>query len=233
MIEISKTAMVLAAGLGKRLGEVTKNTPKPLVPIGETCCLEIAINSLKKAGFKRIIVNTHYLAAQVELYVKRFDAEIILSYEPELLETAGGVRKVLAEFDGKSFAVVNADMYWQDSDSSIIHQMAEAMQESDDFCLGVTPLSNAQGYPGQGDFSLADGLLQRPTDHVIERYVYIGVQLINPMVIQSLPIAPRSLSSLYTNSAEKKSLRGVAFNGTWVDVGNLDGLSLARHIAKQ
>ena len=116
MIELSKTAMVLAAGLGKRLGEFTKNTPKPLVAIGDTCCLQIAITSLKKAGFSRIIVNTHYLADQIENYVKRFnDIEIILSYEPELLETAGGIRKILNEIGNKPFVVVNADKYWQDN----------------------------------------------------------------------------------------------------------------------
>ena len=94
MIQLSKTAMVLAAGLGKRLADITKDTPKPLLPIGNTCCLEITINALKTAGFQRIIINTHYHADQIEHYVKRFnDLEIIISYEPELLETAGGVRK--------------------------------------------------------------------------------------------------------------------------------------------
>ncbi len=231
MMEISKTAMVLAAGLGKRLGEVTKNTPKPLVPIGDTCCLEISLNALKKAGFSRIIVNTHYHADQIEDYVRRFsDLEIILSYEPELLETAGGVRKVLAEFGGKPFLVVNADMYWHDSDPSIIYQVTEAMQESDDFCLGVTPLSNAQGYSGQGDFVLEDGLLQRPNDHAGDRYVYIGVQLINPKLIAQLPIEHRSFSGMYTKAGANKSLRGVVFNGTWIDVGNLNGLKTARDL---
>ncbi len=229
---MAKTAMVLAAGLGKRLGQITQNIPKPLVPIGATCGLEIALTALKIAGFKRIIVNTHYHAPQIADYLKRFrNLAIILSYENELLETAGGVRKVLAEFEDKPFVVVNADMYWRDLTPSIIVQMAEVMQESDDFCLGVIPLSRAQGHQGQGDFSLANGLLQRLEDRVGERYVYMGVQLIKPAVIQPLNLAPQSLSGLYTQAAAKHSLRGVVFNGLWVDVGNLDGLKLARSMA--
>jgi N-acetyl-alpha-D-muramate 1-phosphate uridylyltransferase len=231
MIELSKTAMVLAAGLGKRLGEVTKNIPKPLVSIGKTCCLEISLIALKKAGFKRIIINTHYHANQIETYVQRFtDLEIILSYESELLETAGGVRKVLDEFGGKRFVVVNADMYWCDTNPSIIQQMTKTMEEADDFCLAVTPLSNAQGYPGPGDFVLENGLLQRPGDSKAERYVYIGVQLINLQVVAPLPITPNSFSGMYTLAGANQRLRGVVYNGICVDVGSIAGLNVARAI---
>jgi MurNAc alpha-1-phosphate uridylyltransferase len=232
MIDVSKTAMVLAAGLGKRLGEITKDVPKPLVPIGDTCCLEITINALKAFGFKRIVINTHYHADQIANYVKRFgDLDIVLSYEPELLETAGGVRNVLSEFEDKPFVVANADTYWGDVSTSIIQKMIETMQESDDFCLSVTPLNNAKGHTGLGDFVLENGLLKRPNEHQHERYVYIGVQLINPRVVANLPIKPHSFSGMYTESGENKKLRGVVFDGLCVDVGNVDGLNLARKIA--
>ena len=228
MINVSKTAMVLAAGFGKRLGEITKNIPKPLLPIGNTCCLEISINTLREAGFKRIIINTHYHAEQIENYVKRFNnLEILISYEPELLETAGGVRKVLHEFGDAPFVVLNADMYWHDTNPSVIKKMAENMQALDDFCLAVTPLNNAKGYPGLGDFVLENGLLEKPRDEVSDRYVYIGVQLINPKVIAPLPIAPLSLSGLYKKACENNTLRGVIFNNKWVDIGSVSGLNLA------
>lgn len=233
MINISSTAMVLAAGLGKRLGDITKNTPKPLVAIGNTCCLDLSINALRQAGFKRIIINTHYLANQIEEHVKYYnDVEIVLSYEPILLETAGGIRKVLPEFGNKPFMVVNADMYWQDSNPSIIHQVADAFQDSDDFCMAVTPLKNAKGHSGKGDFVFENRLLRKPTEDDLEvsRYVYIGVQLINPRVIEPLKIEPLALPKFYKEAVEKKALRGVVFDGTWVDVGNVEGLTLARNL---
>jgi len=232
MMNISSTAMVLAAGLGKRLGDITNNTPKPLVKIGNTCCLDLSIEALKQAGFKRIIINTHHLAEQIERHIKRYsDLEILLSYEPILLETAGGIRNVLPEFGGKPFVVVNADMYWQDSNPSIIHRMVDAWKETDDFCLSVTSLKNAKGHPGRGDFVIENGLLRKPTEDDLpsSRYVYIGVQLINPCVIEPLKIELFSLSGLYWKASEKKSLRGVVFDGTWIDVGNVDGLTMARN----
>jgi len=233
MMNISSTAMILAAGLGKRLGDITKNTPKPLVSIGDTCCLDMSINALKQAGFKRIIINTHYLAEQIEAHVKCYrDVEIILSYEPELLETAGGIRKVLEEFDNKPFVVVNADMYWQDTNPSVIHRMADEMRETDDFCLCITPLENALGHPGKGDFVFENGLMRKPTDvdPVQGRYVYIGVQLVNPKIIASLKIEPLALPGLYAKALQQQSLKGCIFKGTWIDVGSIEGLALARDL---
>lgn len=234
MINVSSTAMILAAGFGKRLGDITKNTPKPLVQIGNTNCLDISVNALKQAGFKRIIINTHYLAEQIAQYVKRYnDLEIVLSYEPVLLETAGGIRNVLAEFDNKPFVVINADMFWQDSNPSVIYRMVEEMQETDDFCLCVTPLEKAKGHPGKGDFVFEKGLLRKPTDDdsLSSRYVYIGVQLVNPRVIMPLKVEPFGLPDLYRQAVENKALRGVIFEGTWVDVGNIEGLDFARNMS--
>lgn len=231
MINISSTAMVLAAGLGTRLGQITKNTPKPLVAIGNTCCLDISIRTLIAAGFKRIVINTHYLAKQIEDYVKRYkNIEIILSYEPTLLETAGGVRKVLHEFNGVPFVVLNADMFWQDTSPSVITGMAESMQENDDFCLNVTPLQNTQGHSGKGDFMLDNGLLRRPsdTDAFDDRYVYTGIQIINPKVIEPLKVEPQSLRDFYFKASQSNTLRGAVYRGPWIDVSNVDGLQLAR-----
>lgn len=234
MMSISSTAMVLAAGFGKRLGDITKNTPKPLVTIGDTCCLDLSVNALKQAGFRRIIINTHYHADQIQEHVKRYnDVEIILSYEPVLLETAGGIRNVLPEFGYKPFVVANADMYWHDSNPSIVHQMTDAFQDTDDFCMAVTPLKNAKGHLGKGDFVFENKLLRKPTEDDLEvsRYVYIGVQIVNPRVIKHLKIEPLALPKFYTEAVEKKALRGVVFDGTWIDVGNVDGLMLARNLA--
>jgi len=233
MISISSTALILAAGFGKRLGDITKNIPKPLVPVGNTCCLDISINALKQAGFKRIIINTHYLAEQIADHVKRYkDLEIILSYESVLLETAGGIRNVLSEFGDRPFVTVNADMYWHDTNPSIIQSMIKEMQETDDFCLCVTPLDNAKGHPGKGDFVLENGLLRKPADDDsnTRRYVYTGIQLVNPRVIKPLKVEPLALSGLYKQAAQVRALRGVIFEGTWIDVGNVDGLTLARSL---
>lgn len=235
MIELSKTAMVLAAGFGKRMGGLTLNTPKPLLPIGNTNCLEISILALVKAGFQRIVINTHYLSEQIREFVNKFkEIEIIISYELQLLETAGGVLKVLNEFENKNFVVVNADMYWIDTDPSIIFDLQKEMQADDHFCLGVVPLKNAIMHPGKGDFVFENGCLQKPkaADENVPKFVYMGVQIINPKIIEPLiPDEPMSLAPLYFEASSIKKLRGVAFDGLWVDVGTPSGLEKAKELS--
>jgi MurNAc alpha-1-phosphate uridylyltransferase len=232
MITISRTAMVLAAGFGKRMGRLTQSTPKPLLSIGNTNCLEISVLALVKAGFQRIIINTHYLSEQIVEFSKRFnDVEIIISFEPQLLETAGGVRKVLHEFENKNFVVVNADMYWLDTDPSIIVDLQKAMQADDHFCLGVVPLEKAISHPGVGDFIFENGFLQKPQagSENASKFVYMGVQIINPKIIAPLVTnAPMSLAPLYFKASSANKLRGSVFKGLWVDVGSPDGLEKAK-----
>lgn len=228
-MNLSNTAMVLAAGFGKRMGAISQHTPKPLIPIKNTNCLEITINALANFGFKRIIVNTHHLHDQIEKFLKKLNSlEIIISYEENILETAGGVRKVLHEFGNNNFVVANADMYWKDTDPSIIYSLQKSMNADDHFCLGVVPHEKANAHPGNGDFVMtSNNLLKIDHDSNSPKYVYMGVQIINPYIIKNLPIAPLSLATLYKSAAASDNLRGAVFNDTWIDVGTPNGLEIA------
>ena len=108
-------AMILAAGRGTRLGDITQATPKCLVQAGGKTMLEHVVGRLKLAGVSSIIINLHHLADQVESYVRSknsFGLDIHFSRESELLETGGGLRNVEPFFsDGKSFFLHNADVY--------------------------------------------------------------------------------------------------------------------------
>ncbi len=108
-------AMILAAGFGTRLNDLTKNTPKCLMQAGGRTMLEHAVDSVVRAGVDSIVINTHYLANQVEQFVEtrgQFGMTVHLSYEPVLLGTGGGLRNVRNFFAGEDdFLVVNADVY--------------------------------------------------------------------------------------------------------------------------
>ncbi|MBU2530831.1 MAG: nucleotidyltransferase family protein [Elusimicrobia bacterium] len=108
-------AMILAAGLGTRLRPLTNTAPKALMDINGMTMLEMAIRRLIKAGFDELIVNTHHFAEKIEKFLKdknNFDIKIELSYEEELLDTGGGLKKAAWFFDdNKPFALYNADIY--------------------------------------------------------------------------------------------------------------------------
>lgn len=89
-------AMILCAGFGTRLGELTKDTPKPMLEIGGKPMLEHTINCLKSAGINKIVINLHYLADKITSYFgdgSKFGVEINYIYEESPSGTAGAVDK--------------------------------------------------------------------------------------------------------------------------------------------
>ena len=89
----SDTAMVMAAGLGKRMLPLTATTPKPLIEVGGRKLIDYMIDHLADAGVAQAVVNVHYLADQVEAYLAgRTSPQVAFSDErAELLETGGGM----------------------------------------------------------------------------------------------------------------------------------------------
>ena len=91
-------AVILIGGLGKRLGELTKRTPKPLLQAGDRPFLDYIIENCVRFGFRRILLLAGYLGDQVARYVEHrrsqlaADVELSVAIEPEPRGTAGGLR---------------------------------------------------------------------------------------------------------------------------------------------
>ncbi len=109
-IKVEK-AMIMAAGVGSRLGNLTKKVPKPLVPIANIPTMDFLIDLLISNGITKIIANTHYLGTQIETrYKERQDIEFESIHEDILSGTAGGVKKCQHFFNkGETFLVLSAD----------------------------------------------------------------------------------------------------------------------------
>ena len=107
------TAMILAAGYGTRLKPMTDFTPKALLKIDGKPLLEHVIHKLVSEGIKKIVINTHYLSGMIEEYLmsNKFDAEINVSHEPEILGTGGGIKNAMPYLlSDKFFLVYNVDV---------------------------------------------------------------------------------------------------------------------------
>ncbi len=114
-IGITMKAMIFAAGVGSRLRELTRATPKCLMEVGGRTMLERVVDRLKGAGVTALALNTHHHADQVVEFLKSksyFGLEILISHEPTLLDTGGGLRKVAPFFAGEeAFIIHNADIF--------------------------------------------------------------------------------------------------------------------------
>jgi len=104
-------ALLLAAGVGSRLRPVTRTTPKCLLDVNGRPLLDYWLELLFGAGIERVLINTHWLAEQVDAYVKasRFESRIDLVHERELLGTGGTVLANRQWFQGQPFLLAHAD----------------------------------------------------------------------------------------------------------------------------
>lgn len=225
-----RRAMVLAAGLGLRMRPLTDRLPKPLLPVAGRTLLDRALDRLAAAGVEVAVVNTHHLADQIARSVAaRVRPRIILSHEPELLETGGGVAKALADLAPGPFYVVNSDSLWLDGEHGALERLAEAWHERRmEALLLLEEVEGAVGYAGAGDFHLsADGRLRRRRGEERARYLFTGIQLLSARLFAGVKVERFSLNILYDRAIGEGRLYGLLHDGAFYHVGTPEGLALA------
>ena len=130
------TAMILAAGLGTRLGTLTHDRPKALVELNGKPLLQYCIENLIANGFHQIVINVHHFGEQIIDFVAhhQFDAEIQISDERDLLmDTGGGIVKATPLFkDSKAVLVHNVDII---SDVNLSEMSQQFLESKDDAWL--------------------------------------------------------------------------------------------------
>ena len=130
------TAMILAAGLGTRLGALTQDKPKALVPLNGKPLLQHCIENLIANGFHHIVINVHHFGEQIMDFVgsHHFDAEIDISDERDLLmDTGGGIVKASLLFQkSKAVLVHNVDII---SDVNLSELSQQFLASGDDAWL--------------------------------------------------------------------------------------------------
>jgi MurNAc alpha-1-phosphate uridylyltransferase len=224
-------AMILAAGKGTRMQPHESGKPKPLVEIGGRPLIDYAFDLLSSAGISRSVVNTHHLAAQIENYLSTKPFEITLSYEAELLETGGGIKRALPLLEEKFFTLNSDVICIEPEGKSVLQRMAQHYdEESMDGLMLLCPLEKAVGYKGEGDFSLDSSGRIQPRQEGLPAYVYMGAQYLHRRFLDNSPEGAFSLSPLYKAEVAKGgdcSLFGMIHQGHWLHVGCPEGVALA------
>jgi N-acetyl-alpha-D-muramate 1-phosphate uridylyltransferase len=230
MSELPKSAMVLAAGLGKRLRPITDRLPKPLVEIAGSALLDHALDRLAMNGVERAVVNLHYKAEMItERLAARERPRIELSREETLLETGGGVKRALPLLDD-SFFVVNSDILWLDGLVSALRRLADAFDaEKIDAVLLLQRTVNAIGYNGIGDYFLDPwGVPRRRDEREVAPYVFAGVQILHRRLFAGVEDTVFSLKRLYDRAEDSGRLAAIVHDGEWFHVGTPEGLEATR-----
>ena len=213
--------MLFAAGLGTRMAHLTKDRPKPLVEIGETTLIDHALSFATQDRFSQRIVNLHYKAEMLRAHLK--NQNIQFSDETsQLMETGGGLKKVIPLLEGDEIATTNTDAVWKGQNP--FDAILSAWQPENMTCLLLlVPKSRAHGHKGSGDFSMNEkGQLTRGPD-----LIYTGVQITKTEGFSDMPDGPFSMNLYWDVVAQQGGLYGAIYNGEWCDVGQPSSIPIA------
>lgn len=225
-----KKAFVLAAGRGERMRPLTDSCPKPLLYVGGRTMLDRALDALEDAGVEEVVVNTHYLADMIEEHLKaRKKPKIKLVREDVLLDTGGGVRKMLDFFGNDPFFVLNADVIWTDGpDGNALTRLARAWDpEKMDLLLLLHKTENLPAYAGKGDYYLAEGsdqpVFARRADHSAN-FIFAGPRIVDPRLFARAPEGAFSFLDLFHAAEKEGRLFALRHDGDWHHVGTPEAL---------
>lgn len=216
--------MLFAAGFGTRMGGLTATRPKPLLPVAGKPLLDHALDIADRAGVTDMVINLHYLGAQIAAHLAR--RNIGLSWESEqILETGGGLKAALPLLGAGPVMALNTDAVWTGA-NPLTQLMAAWDAEKMDALLLLLPADLAMGHNGSGDFLLAgDGQITRANGAAGP--VYLGALIIQPSAVLAIPEPVFSLNRPWDDLIAKGRAYGVIHQGGWCDVGSPEGIQTA------
>ena len=225
---VSDTAMILAAGMGKRMRPLTASQPKPLVRVAGKPLIDHALDRLEDAGVAKAVVNVHYLADALEAHIvgRAAPAVTISDEREELLETGGGMLKALPRLPDPFFSL-NSDNIWLDGPSSAFHDLSNRWNPDEmDALLLVVPHARAVNFSGAGDFHMDPlGRLRRRISGRIAPFIYTGIQLVSRRLMREAPEGAFSTNLLWNRAIEEGRLFGASFTGQWFEVGTPEAIA--------
>jgi len=227
---VPATAMIMAAGLGKRMRPLTATKPKPLIEVGGKALLDHVLEKLRTAGVKKVVVNVHYLADALEAHLARAHGlEVVISDERGLLmETGGGLVKAAPLIDNDPFLALNSDNLWIDGPADTIKLLASQWDDSKmDALLLLVPQARALNHKGMGDFHMdrAGRIRRRERSHVAP-FVFTGIQMVSKRLLSDAPEGPFSTNILWDRAIEQGRAFGAVHQGLWFDVGTPQSIPL-------
>ncbi len=218
-----KKAIVLAAGLGKRMLPITATMPKPLVKVAGQTLIDFALDRLHEAGMETVVVNVHHFADMLEAHLRtRERPRIVVSDERgALLETGGGVKKALPLLGDEPFVTFNSDSMWVEGPEPNLKRLVAAWDpDRMDILMLVAPLSTSVGYEGRGDFHRDEsGRLSRRGSAETAPFVYAGVAVVKPELVAGTPDGAFSANAFYDRAIARERLYGLPLVGQWLHVG--------------
>jgi MurNAc alpha-1-phosphate uridylyltransferase len=218
-----ETALILCAGLGKRLNPLTLKTPKPLLKLKDVTMLENCINTAMKLGVRKIFLNTFHLKDQITSFLedKKFLIDIqIVDDGEEILNTGGGILNMIRNSQHNDYLIFNPDTLW---DENYVHEIDKMQKfyfsnKLNNILLIVNKdLSFDKSL--EGDFGFRDNLLIEDTN---KNFIYIGCQILNKKLFKGYNIKNFSISEVWNELLKQNQLYGFESLNKFYHLTNLE-----------
>lgn len=213
--------MLFAAGFGTRMGALTADRPKPLIPVAGRPLIDHALTLAAPLAPLRIAVNLHYRGAQIARHLADRPG-IALSWERgPILDTGGGLRAALPLLGPGPVMTLNTDAVW--TGPNPLAELAAAWRPGMGALLLLAGPGAATGHAGPGDFALdGAGRITRGGP-----FTYLGTQVIDPRALDGIPGPAFSLNRAWDRLIDAGRAFGLIHRGGWCDVGHPGGIALA------
>lgn len=215
-------AMILAAGRGERMGELTANTPKPLLQVNGHYLIDYAIASLVRAGIREIVINVSYLGDQIQAALgdgTRYGVHMQYSDEPERLEVGGGIIQALPLLGSEPFLVVSSDIV---TDYPLV-QLTQAKK-----ALAHLIMVDNPAFHPTGDFGLRDGYVDANATPAL---TFASMGVYHPSLFVTDKTGHVRWSDIMLPAIKRGDVTGEHYQGIWYNVGSPQELAIANQCA--
>jgi N-acetyl-alpha-D-muramate 1-phosphate uridylyltransferase len=211
-------AMILAAGRGTRMGDLTNDIPKPLLKVNGQYLIEYSLHALAKASVSEVVINVCYRKEMIKEALgdgERYGLTIQYSDEDEALETGGGIVKALPRLGKEPFIVISSDIV---SDYPLQNLPKEP--------LGLAHLiliDNPSYHPG-GDFCLYGHRIYYGKG---ETLTFGNIGVYRPELFAGCSVRKFPLVELFKREIANQKIDGEHYKGSWFNIGSPDQLVAA------
>ena len=217
------TALILCAGLGKRLNPLTSTTPKPLLELNNVSMLENCINILIKLGIKKVLLNTFYLRDQIFEFIKKkkFPIDIqIIDDGKIILDTGGGILNMINNSLERDFLILNPDTLWKNEYVNEIEKMQSFyFSKKINSVLLIANKKLSFDKDLKGDFDFKKNLLIKNDN---KNFIYIGCQILNRSLFEKYKIKSFSVAKIWDELLDKNELYGFESFNNFYHLTNLE-----------
>jgi MurNAc alpha-1-phosphate uridylyltransferase len=212
-------AMILAAGRGERMGELTRAVPKPLLKLNGQYLIEYSLQALARAGIRDIVINVCY---QKEMIIDalgtgaRYGVNIEYSAEEVALETGGGIAKALPLLGDQPFLVISSD---------IITDYPLQNLPKEPLTLAHLVLVDNPVYHPAGDFCLYGRRIYYGKGHTL---TFGNIGIYRPELFENCPPGKFRLTEIFRKGITMQQIDGEHYQGNWFNIGTPEEIENAQ-----